>query len=384
MKTLLKAIRENNILLELVDGKLSIFAAESFLSPELIAEIEENKLALTQLLLDNTQNGVNDSFDPGIPVAPPSHDYPLSSTQRRLWVLSQFKDASIAYNIPGVYTFEGDLDQPALEYAFNSLIQRHEILRTIFKEDAEGEIRQFVNSPEKAGFRIDYYDLAAEKDQEEKSALLIRQEIARPFDLVKGPLLRVALCRLSENKWIFIYVMHHIISDGWSMGVLITELLSFYNGYTEGDTAMLPPLRIQYKDYAVWQKGWMEDDPLKEHKEYWLKKMEGELPVLELLSGPRPPVRTYNGDTLYKQFDPSITRAIRSLGHGQGGTLFMALTAAVSALLYRYTGQNDIIIGIPIAGRDHIDLEDQIGFYVNTLALRMQFKGEDSYQQLLE
>ncbi|HTI07449.1 MAG TPA: amino acid adenylation domain-containing protein, partial [Puia sp.] len=318
-----------------------------------------------------------------ISLVPAAPHYPLSSSQHRLWVLSQFEEVNIAYNMPGVYLFEGNPGRAALEYAFKSLIERHEILRTVFKYDEQGNIRQFINSMAEMDFRITYRDVRGQKEETIKK--ILQEEFIRPFNLATGPLLRAGLYQAAEDRWIFTYVMHHIISDGWSMAILIRELLQLYNAAEKGDKDPLPPLRIQYKDYASWQRMKLSGEDLQQHKNYWLRQFEGELPLLDLPGGkPRPPVKTHKGDSISKKIDGSIARGIRTIIHDQGATLFMGLLAAVNALLYRVTGQNDFIIGTPVAGRDHMDLEDQIGFYVNTLALRIQLKGEDSYQELLE
>ncbi len=309
--------------------------------------------------------------------------YPLSSAQRRLWILSQFSDANIAYNRPGAYIFEGELDPATLQYAFDRLIERHESLRTVFREDENGEIRQFIRPPEATGFKIMCWDLRQEK--EEAVASSVQDEFQRPFDLAAGPLLRATLFQVQDEKWVFTYVIHHIISDGWSMSILIDELLQLYNARRRGEANPLKPLHIQYRDYAAWQKEQLSGTTLQEHKVWWLKELEGELPVLELpADGPRPIVKTYHGDVISKIIDPDTGRQLQAIIRQQGCTLFMGLLAAVNTLLYRYTGQKDIIIGSPIAGRDHADLADQIGFYVNTLVLRTRFNGTDSYKDLLD
>jgi amino acid adenylation domain-containing protein len=317
-----------------------------------------------------------------VPVQP---DYPLSPSQRRLWVLSLFDDGNMAYNMPGVYVFEGELELTALIYAFNELIKRHEILRTLFKENEQGDVRQYIQSPSATGFKIDQYDLRHDPERLLGLHKLVQEEIFKPFDLTTGPLLRAGLYRVANNKWIFTYVMHHIIGDGWSMGILIKELLLNYNACIKGIANPLPPLRIQYKDYAAWQLEQLSEHTSSKHKDYWLNQFEGELPVLELpYDKIRPAVKTYNGGIVNRIINATVSRGIKDLSQQQGGTLFMGLLATVNTLLYRYTNQEDIIIGTPIAGREHIDLENQIGFYINTLALRARFNGKDSFAQLLE
>ncbi|HJT73558.1 MAG TPA: amino acid adenylation domain-containing protein, partial [Chitinophaga sp.] len=319
-----------------------------------------------------------------IPAAPVQSHYPLSASQRRLWILSQFEEASVAYNMSGGYVFEGELRLESLEHAFNMLLIRHEGLRTVFREDNIAGVRQFILSAEEIGARLMYQDLRGEQEQDKKLRQLIFQVTGRPFNLATGPLLRAGVYRVADDKWIFAYGMHHIISDGWSLNVLINELLALYHAHTAGEFDPLPPLRIQYKDYAVWQQEQLSGALQEEHREYWLQQFAGELPVLELMpDSPRPAVKTYNGGIVQKTFGKELSRGLRAIVQEEGATLFMGLLAAVNALLYRYTGQEDIIVGSPVAGREHVDLEDQIGFYVNTLALRARFHGTDSYRELL-
>lgn len=384
MKKLLKNLRENNIVLDLVDGDLRVFASGSVPDAALIAEIRERKGELIQFLSSNHQGNFKESFQLSIPAAPVQDSYPLSSAQRRLWVLSRFGNGNVAYNVQGVFTFEGRLDQQGLSYAFNSLVSRHESLRTVFRQDETGEVRQFIKRPENAGFSIAFRDVRNEADKDAFISALVQREVETPFDLGAGPLLRVLVCQVDEETHIFSYVMHHIISDGWSMGILVRELLLFYNSYSDKLPARLEPLRIHYKDYAAWQQEQLSGESLQQHESYWMKQLEGELPLLELPGvNVRPSVKTYNGGSITAKIEASAGRELKALTHAQGATLFMGLLAAVNALLHRYTGQEDIIIGTSIASREHTDLENQIGFYVNTLALRTKFKGEDSYEELV-
>jgi amino acid adenylation domain-containing protein/non-ribosomal peptide synthase protein (TIGR01720 family) len=320
-----------------------------------------------------------------IPVAETKANYPLSSSQHRLWILSQFEGGNIAYNVPGVYILEGALDTVALSASFDALVARHEILRTVFTEDDNGGIKQFIKTPEETGFKITSQDLREEKEQEEKIRDLVQAVVNKPFDLSAGPLMQANLYQVANNKWIFIFNMHHIISDGWSKDILMKELSLFYNAHCTGSFNSLSPLRIHYKDYAVWQQEQLSGEVLNVHKDYWLKQFAGELPVLELpVDKVRPATRSYKGGVINKVIDPQSGKGLKALNHEEGVTLFMGLLAAVNTLLYRYTNQENIIIGSPVAGREHVDLEGQIGFYVNTLALKTQCKGTDSYRTLLQ
>ncbi|RIY04672.1 condensation domain-containing protein [Hymenobacter rubripertinctus] len=385
MKQLLSRIKENDILLEIVDGKLKIFAKNTTPNPEVISEIRARKDELLHFLSGHDKAAFAESFQATIPVVPLADDYALSSSQKMLWIVSQFEQANIGYNIPGVHIFEGNLDYLAFSAALQAIIERHENLRTVFRENAEGEIRQVILPGASVPVAVPCDDLRNAADQQQQVNALVQEHALTPFDLAHGPLLRTHLLQVEDHKWVFSYVLHHIISDGWSMDILMKELLLFYNSYTTGQTPPVAPLRIQYKDYTAWQQQQLQGDSLQAHKDYWLKQFEGELPILALPSDkPRPAVKTYSGADISGRLGAELTSGLKTLCQQQGATLFMGLLAAVNALLYRYTGQDDIIIGSPIAGRAHADLEDQIGFYVNTLAFRSRFKHEDSFATLLD
>ncbi|RAJ76809.1 tyrocidine synthetase-3 [Chitinophaga dinghuensis] len=301
-----------------------------------------------------------------IPVLDIQEDYALSSSQRRMWLLSQLGDASAAYHMPAVLELEGALDRDLLENSFREVIRRHEILRTVFKENMAGEVRQHI-LPSQAI----HFELLTGDD--------LYTDLSAPFDLSTGPLLRANLYNISGNRYLLGFVMHHIISDGWSIDVLIKEVLHHYNG--QGQT-QLPALPIQYKDYAAWQQSRLLSPEMAASKAYWLEQFSGSLPVLELpTDGLRPAIKTYKGDFVTMELPAA---AFKSLLRSQDATLFMGLLSLVNILLYRYSSQEDIIIGSPVAGRDHSDLTDQLGFYVNTLALRTQLGDGHSFMELLK
>ncbi|MFC0513557.1 amino acid adenylation domain-containing protein [Mucilaginibacter angelicae] len=340
-----------------------------------------NPLLKDQAVLIN--NSRKEVFE-AIPKVDMKPYYALSSAQRRLWVLSQFEDSSLAYNLLDVFVFNGTLKIDALTKAVGKLIKRHEILRTVFIELENGDVKQKIKAENQIGFIINQRSLIDEIKQEDQLHELIHQDLYRPFDLATGPLFRFNLYQVEQQKWVFTHVMHHIISDGWSMNVLFRELMLFYNEEIDGIQDSIPPLSIQYKDYAQWQQDQLKGDSFNKHKSYWLNQLSGELPVLNLpYDFTRPAVKTYNGGSLSAMVSMKSTSALKELVKDQGCTLYMGLISLLNVLLYRYTGQEDIIIGTPIAGREHIDLEDQIGFYVNTVPLRNQFKGTESFIDLL-
>lgn len=317
------------------------------------------------------------------PVAPQAA-YPVAAAQFRLWLLSQVPESSVAYNMPGMYEFEGELDRPALAYAFQTLLERHESLRTVFREDEQGTVQQHILAPEALHFGIAYHDMRAVADwpawMQQQMPILFGQ----PFDLARGPLLQAGLYQVEDHKWVFTYVMHHIISDGWSMGIVMKELMLLYGAHCAGQPNPLPPLRIQYKDYVAWQQTQLSGAALAQHKAYWLQQLAGKLPVLDIPGSQlRPALKTYRGDAVVKVIGAALGREFRTLVQGYGSTLFMGLLAALNVLLHRHADQEDIIVGTPILGREHLDLEEQVGLYLNTLALRTQLTAADSYRTVL-
>ncbi|WP_342332930.1 amino acid adenylation domain-containing protein [Pedobacter sp. FW305-3-2-15-E-R2A2] len=374
-------LAEKKIDIYLQDGKLKLDFPEGDVSDSIILKVKSNK----HKIIDYLSTHVGREVFSNIPLSEVSSDYELSSSQRRLWVLSQFDEGNSAYNVPAVHQFEGALDLSGLSHAFSALIERHEILRTVFRSTESGDIRQVVLSASESGFKISEYDFRNAVNQDDVVHEQVVKDIRATFDLGQGPLLRAGVYRLGADRWVFTYVMHHIISDGWSMEILIKELLAYYNAYVSGSALELPGLRIQYKDYAAWQRGSLSGSLLSEHQSYWREQLSGRLPVLELATDrPRPAVKTYHGGEVQVVFAQSVLSGLRSLVQAAGATVFMGLLAGVNAFLYRYSGQDDLIVGSPIAGRNHSDLEDQIGFYVNTLALRHRIAEGDSYRSLLE
>jgi len=309
--------------------------------------------------------------------------YEVSLAQRRLWIASQFEEESIAYNIPSAYWLEGELDQHAFGKAFATLVQRHESLRTTFIV-VDGEPRQVIHPSDSYGFQLEFTDLQNSPARTEKAYALAEEAASTVFDLTNGPLLQARLIQLEPDQYVFLLTMHHIISDGWSMEVLINEVLTLYKAYKAGEAPTLEPLNIQYKDYTAWQNQQLRDTRLSNTREYWLNQLEGDLPSLELpLDFDRPLLQTFRGNTTLLTIDSDLREGLQTVCWANDTTLFMVFVAAVNALLYRYSGQKDIIVGLPIAGRNHKDLENQIGFYVNMLALRLRFESEMSFRDLL-
>ncbi|WP_010248522.1 non-ribosomal peptide synthetase [Acetivibrio cellulolyticus] len=295
--------------------------------------------------------------------------YPLSSAQKRTYILTCLEENSTAYNKPGTVMIEGNLDRVRVESALIKLIERHETLRTTF-HIVDDEPMQQVH--DKAEFHIDYFE------DEEDNVPLIIEKLIKPFDLSKAPLLRIALIKVKEDKHIMMYDMHHIISDGTSMKIIIQEFAEFYRGKE------LPQLRIQYKDYSIWQNKMFEEGVMKKQEEYWRELLNGELPVLNLPADfSRPALQSFEGARLEFETGLEIKQKVNSLARESGSTMFMVLLAAYNILLMKYTGQEDIIVGSPIAGRPHADLESMVGIFINTLAMRNRPCGEKTFKAFL-
>ncbi|MCP4404621.1 MAG: amino acid adenylation domain-containing protein [bacterium] len=311
-----------------------------------------------------------------------TEDYPLSHAQRRLWVLDQMEGGSAAYNMPGALLLQGSLDRKALERSFTELVQRHEALRTIFIAP-DGEPRQKILSPDR--FQLSFIDFSQRAGAEEKIRTFGQQDAETPFDLRTELPFRVTVAKEAEDRHVLFVNLHHIVADGWSMNILVREMCSLYNAFTQQQPSPLKPLRIQYKDYAVWQKQLLKSSEIEASRTYWHQKLEGELPLLKLIEDfPRPTVQTFRGDWVEFTLSPERIKQLRAFAREREAGLFVTLLAIVKVLLYRYSGQEDILVGSPIAGRDHADLEDQIGFYVNTLALRGRISGNASFESLLQ
>ncbi len=319
-----------------------------------------------------------------IPVADQADSYPLSNSQKRLWLLSQRSDSSTAYNIPAAFQITGELDLTGFNNAVDYLIQRHEIFRTSIKETASGEPAQWIIPAAGFSYNVGYHDLAGEDSRESMCRRHIEEMMATKFDLAVAPLFRLVLLRMEADRYVLLLNMHHIISDAWSMEVFTRELFDFYNHRKSGITFESSPLRIQYKDYAVWQNLLLDGEIAKQSREYWLNQLKGELPVLTVPANKSSTALSGTAAVLHMKLEPAVTAALKQRTRQQGATVFMGLLAAVKVLLHRYTGQEDLLVGTPVAGREHADLEDQIGFYVNTLAIRTIIDSECSFSQLLD
>ncbi|MBD2798127.1 amino acid adenylation domain-containing protein, partial [Xenorhabdus sp. 18] len=310
---------------------------------------------------------------------------PLSFAQQRLWFLSQIDPAAaLAYHLPVILQLTGQLDRHALATSLDRLIARHESLRTRFVL-VEGQPCQQLD-PADIGFSLSYHDLRqTDPDLHSRQvAELADLEALTPFDFAQGPLIRGQLLQLADEEHVLLLTLHHIITDGWSTGVLVRELGAFYRAALDGRDASLPPLPIQYADYAVWQHEQLKETALTEQRDFWRAQLEGAPALLELPTDrPRPAVQTYAGDHVAFQLDAPLLASLKALGQRHHSTLFMIMLTAWSSVLARLTGQEEIVIGTPVANRSQHELEGLIGFFVNTLALRVTFSDHLSVKELL-
>lgn len=375
IQELFKALNEKSILLEVVNDELKIFSKSGSIDEDLLHQIKFHKTNIIQQLKKNTNLGATK-----IPVAPKMKNYPLSNAQQRLWMISKFKEASIAYNIP-LYIPIKITDVASFKKALYVVVERHEILRTVFKEDTElEEVRQWIIPMEEAPFVIEYEDIRAIANKELFIEKYIANDTITPFNLESGPLFRTTLLQASEADFVLALTMHHIISDEWSVEVLFKDVMEYYKVFAANKTPEIAPLRIQYKDYALWQLSKLKNDIEAIQKSFWLDKLSGTLPVLELPSEKkRPLMKTYNGHAFKGYFSKQTTTKIKEFSQQQESSLFIYLLSISTILLHKYTVSKDIIIGTPVSERSHLDLKDQIGFYVNTLALRNQVDANKNF-----
>ncbi|MCP4659761.1 MAG: AMP-binding protein, partial [bacterium] len=295
---------------------------------------------------------------------------PLSFAQQRLWFLEQLDPRTGLYNIPHPVRLAGSLDLAALARSLNEIVRRHEVLRTTFVS-VEGEPLQVIASSLELGLPVVDLRRLTRGAREAESRRLATAELERPFDLSRGPLLRATVLRLAGEDHVILLTIHHIISDGWSMEVLTRELATLFQAISAGKPPALAELPIQYADYAIWQRQWLSGEGLEKLLGYWKEQLAGAAPRLELPADrPRPAVQTFRGRSLGIAFSPELSEALARLARQEKATMFMTLLAGLTALLARTTGQHDVVVGTPVAGRDRRELEDLIGFFINTLVLR--------------
>ena len=333
---------------------------------------EKQKLLLQRL----KQRGVSQDT---IPKQPRDNSaFPLSSSQQRLWFLHQLERNNAFYNIPGAVQIDGELDVNLLKQCFETIISRHEILRTHFELQGK-EPQQVINSPPELTIPITDLQSQPQKEVEKE----IQAEASQPFDLSQAPLMRVRLLRVHPQRHILLFILHHIVSDAWSRGVMLQEFTTLYNSFRQNETPQLPELPIQYADFAVWQRE--QEANYDQQLNYWQQQLSPLPPVLDLpFDYSRPEVQTFRGGQIKFSLSSELTQQLQTLSQQENATLFMTLLAGWQTLLSRYTGQTDITIGSPITKRDRAEIENLIGFFSNTLVLRTDLTGNPSFREILQ
>jgi amino acid adenylation domain-containing protein len=308
---------------------------------------------------------------------------PLSFSQQRLWFLHQLAPTSAVYHVPGAVRLQGQLNVAALQRSFQEIARRHESLRTNFVV-RDGQPMQIVRSDGTLNLSVVDLQYLPPVERESETQQLATALAEQPFDLSSDRLVRATLVVLSETEHVLLFCMHHIVSDGWSMGVFVREIATLYIAFCQNQPSPIPELSIQFGDFAVWQREWLHGEVLQAQLDYWQKQLTGAPALLELPTDrPRPPVQTWQGATQSFTLPNELSKAIAALSRRESVTPFMTLLAAFDVLLYRYTDQTDILVGSPIANRNRSEIEDAIGFFVNTLVLRSDLSGNPSFRELL-
>ncbi|HEX2189147.1 MAG TPA: condensation domain-containing protein, partial [Longimicrobiaceae bacterium] len=307
----------------------------------------------------------------------------LSFAQQRLWFIERMEGAGAAYHLPMRLRLKGELDREALTRALERIVARHEALRTRFPE-TDGVPAQRISAVEESPFHLVEHDLEGRPEAPRELGRLVAEEAEAPFDLARGPLIRGRLIRLDGDDHVLLVTMHHIVSDGWSMGIFTRELSALYGAFARGEADPLPPLPVQYADYTAWQRRWVEGEVLRRQADYWRETLSGAPELLELPTDhARPARQDFAGAWMKMELDDELTAGLKALGARHGTTLHMTLLAGWAAVLARLSGQDEVVVGTPSANRGRSEIEGLIGFFVNTLALRVDLSGSPSVAELL-
>jgi len=375
----LRHLRSLEIKVWLEDQKLRFRAPQDALTPELRTQLAERKPEIIRFLRQFSDDV--HAHMPSIPRASRDGNIPLSFGQQRLWFLDQLEPSVPNYNVCDAIEIKKPIKVEVLQRALTEIVRRHEVLRTAFP-GMGGVPVQVIAPPFEVPLPVIDVTEIPEADRMKEAKRLSLEEAAIPFDLAKGPLLRVKLLRVNKAHYVWLLSIHHIISDDWSKKLLDQELETLYAAYSAGLPSPLPELQIQWADFAIWQHNWLQGKVLQSHVDYWAEQLDGDLPMLELPTD-RPRRHSLRGSIGRFTFPRSLAIAIRALSDRESVTLFMTLVAAYGALLSRYTGQEDIIIGSSISDRNKIETESLIGFLLNTLALRIRLSGDPTFRDLL-
>lgn len=376
---LLSNLRDLNVKLWVDGERLRYSAPTGTLGPELLKQLAAHKPELINFLREATAA----SGPPPIEPAGRDGELPLSYAQQRLWILDRLNPDSSAYYIPIVLRLEGRLDVEALRRSFGELVKRHESLRTVFTETDGWPSQTILPALE---LDVPVVDLSrfSNSEREAEFQRIAAEYSRRPFDLAHGPLIRAIIVKLDDEEHALCVTLHHIVSDGWSSGVLVREFAALYEAFHAGHAPSLPPLKVQYADFAIWQRDWLRSGVMERQIAYWKRQLGGDLSELELPADKaRPAQPTFGGATEVLQLPRPLLASLNELARRENVTLFMLLLACFQAQLSRYAGQDEVVVGTPIANRVDAELEPLIGFFVNTLVLRTNLSGDPTFRELL-
>ncbi len=378
----LSYLRGLNVNVSAEGDRLRVNAPAGVVTPEIQKELAARKTEIIYFLKEAAQ--ASRLLPPPIQRAPRDQNLPLSFAQMRLWLLDRIEPDTAAYNIQSNFILKGELNLAVFEQTLSEIVRRHEALRTYFVE-VDGQPIQKISAP--GPFHVSVFDLQelSEAAWWQEAARLVALDAKQPFDLRNAPLIRATLLKRTAQHHVVLFNVHHIAFDEWSLGVFQRELTELYASYLLKSKSALPDLPVQYADYAVWQRNWLQGEMLQTQLDYWKGKLKGSLPVLELPTDrPRPSVQTHNGSAASLLISADLTEKLNSLSRREGVTLFITLMSAFQTLLLRYTGQEDLLVGTPIANRNRPEIEGLIGFFVNTLVMRNDLSVNPSFIDLLK
>jgi amino acid adenylation domain-containing protein len=382
--SLLHSAKLNGIHVSLSNGDLQLKVAKGIrIDSQLLQEIKDNKELIIDFLSNhNWKIAKVDTSDDKIPRfdRDSSTKIPLSFSQERLWFIDQL-EGSVQYHMPVILRLRGLLDTSALSKALQGVVNRHEVLRTVIAEEEGSGYQQILSEN---SWELDITDGSTYASDSDKLQAYIISLTQAPFDLSKDHMLRATLIELNPLEQVLVATMHHIASDGWSASILVKEVVELYKAFTENREAALPPLEIQYADYSIWQRNYLQGEVWDKKLGYWKTQLQNAA-VLQLPTDySRPAVQSTRGGSIGFTVDKNLSADLQALSQAQGTTLFMTLLSAFKVLLHRYSGQEDISVGSPAANRTHHEVEPLIGFFVNTLTLRSQVEGDMSFKELLQ
>ena len=376
----LQDLRQRDIRLTLQEGRLRCSAPKGALTPELQAELSKRKAEIIAML---EQSGGTESSE--VAIVPAARDglLPVSFGQQRLWFLHQMEPSSPVYNIPLILGLKGVAVLDHVRKALAFLVRRHEVFRTTFAESG-GQPVLVIASQGEIPLQVEDFRSIGREGAAAAYRQVATEELQRPFDLARGPLIRARAIWMGDDGCVLILVMHHVITDGWSLAVFKDEFDEAFKAAREGREPALTPLSLQYADYAAWQQEWLKGRVLEQQLAYWRAQLGGRLPVLQLpLDRPRPAIQTTRGAVQIFSFEPKLVEGVKAVANAEGATLFMILLATFKVLLMRYSGQEDILVGTSNGNRSRVELEKMLGFFVNTQVLRTDLSGDPTFQEAL-